>query len=101
MGRYIIEGTWQGYRSSQDRVVHRSVHDEAEKKLRAWAEQAFSIRYTDGTCLILSVRDCKPRERVAQTLSYMKLIRDCAHYGVSTVQALLDAEKTARSKKLA
>ncbi|MFM0638046.1 hypothetical protein PQQ63_15195 [Paraburkholderia metrosideri] len=95
-GRYIIEGTWAGYRSSQDRIVHRSVHTAPEKKLRAWAESNFSITYTDGTRLILSVRDCKPRERVEIRPGYMKLIHDCAHYGVDSVADLIATQKEAR-----
>ncbi|AOI92082.1 hypothetical protein [Burkholderia pseudomultivorans] len=96
--RYVIEGTWAGYRSSQDRVVHRSVHDGAEKKLRAWAERTFSIAYTDGTRLILSVRDCKPRERIDVRAGYMKLIRDCAFHDVDTVDALVEAEKALKAR---
>lgn len=94
--RYIIEGEWTGYRSSQARIVHRSVHDAAEKKLRAWAENNFSIRYTDGTHLVISVRDCKPRERVKETWGYMSLIRDCAVYGVNSVNDLVAAQKAAK-----
>lgn len=96
MSRFVIEGTWLGYRSSQDRVVHRSVHREAERRLRKWAESHHSIGYSDGTRLILSVRDCKPRERVGQMLGYMKLINDCVHYDVSTVDDLLAAQKERR-----
>ncbi|MBR8362146.1 hypothetical protein KDW55_02285 [Burkholderia sp. AU19243] len=96
--RYVIEGTWAGYRSSQDRVVHRSVHGGAEKKLREWAERTFSIAYTDGTKLILSVRDCAPRERVDVRAGYMKLIRDCAFHDVSTVEALIAAENAFKNR---
>jgi hypothetical protein len=98
MTRYIIEGVWTGYVSRQQRVVHRTVHDGAEKKLRAWAENAGSISYTDGTRLILSVRDCKPRERVEQIHGYTSLIKDCAYYDVSSVDDLIAAKNAARSK---
>ena len=84
-GRFIIEGEWSGYRSSQQRIVHRTVHKGSWKKLRAWAEQARAIRYTDGTSLWLTVRDCKPRERVQEIHGYDSLIRDCCYHNVSAV----------------
>lgn len=86
--RFIIEGTWRGYRSSQDRVVHRTVHAGAFKQLRAWAEQTHAIYYTDGTALLLSVRDARPREHVAEIHGYDKLIADCAHHNVTSVAEL-------------
>ena len=93
MSRYIIEGEWSGYRSSQQRVVHRTVHSSAFKRLRAWAEKTHAIYYTDGTALNLSVRDCKPRERVKEIKGYVSLIQDCAHYDVNSVKASCDAKK--------
>lgn len=90
--RFIIEGVWSGYTSAQSRVVHRTVHDGgANKRLRAWAAQTFAIRFTDGTSLLLSVRDCKPRERVEGIFGYKELIEACAHYGVASVIALESA----------
>lgn len=86
--RYVIEGTWQGYKSSQDRVVHRQVYQANRKKLRAWVEKTFSILFTDGTSLLLSVRDCEPYERVKQLRGYTELIENCAHFDVSSVAAL-------------
>ena len=86
--RFIIEGEWSGYRSSQQRVVHRTVHQPGFKKLRAWAEQTHAITYTDGTQLYLRVRDCKPRERVVQIHGYDSLIQDCAFHNVSKVADL-------------
>ena len=87
-GRFVIEGEWSGYRSSQQRVVHRTVHKGSWKKLREWAEQTYAIRYTDGTALCLTVRDCKPRERVQEIHGYDRLIKDCCHYNVSAVADL-------------
>ena len=86
--RFIIEGEWSGYRSGQQRVVHRTVHAGSYKKLRAWAEKTHAIYYTDGTALYLSVRDCKPRERVAQIKGYVELINNCAMYDVNSVDGL-------------
>ena len=86
--RFIIEGEWSGYRSSQQRIVHRTVHKATFTKLRAWAEKTHAIYYTDGTALYIKVRDCKPRERVQQIPGYVSLINDCAYYDVASVDAL-------------
>jgi len=86
--RFVIEGEWSGYHSGQRRVVHRTVHSGAYKRLRAWAESAYAIRYTDGTCLALNVRDCKPRERVEEIHGYDSLIQSCAHHNVTSVSDL-------------
>lgn len=94
--RFIIEGTWSGCTSAQERVVHRSVHSASRKRLRVWADETFGIRYTDGTTLYLKVRDCKPRERVKEENGYGSLIEDCAHYGVSSVDALQAARVATR-----
>lgn len=95
--RFIIEGEWSGYQSSQQRVVHRTVHVAAlSKRLRAWADKTHAIRYTDGTALFISVRDCKPRERVAENHGYTSLIADCSYYDVDSVQALIDAKARAK-----
>lgn len=88
--RFVIEGTWSGYTEAQSRVVHRQVYPGSRKRLREWAEKTSAIYYTDGTALFLSVRDCKPRERVEEKRGYTSLIEDCAHYGVSRVADLKD-----------
>lgn len=66
--RYILEGTWSGYRSSQRRVVHRQVI----RKLVSLS----CICYTDGTKLDISVRPAKKGERVKEIHGYTSLIRD-------------------------
>lgn len=86
--RFIIEGVWSGYTGSLGHVVHRTVHPASCKSLRAWAEEVQAIHYTDGTALFLSVRDCKPYERVEQIHGYDSLIRDCHFYNVTGVEAL-------------
>ena len=88
MTRFVIEGTWSGYTSSQSCVVHRTVHSISWKKLRAWATATHAIQFRDGTCLYLSVRDALPRERILELTAYKSLIMDCAHYGVSSVDDL-------------
>lgn len=95
--RFIIEGEWSGYRSSQRRAVHRTVHRPREAMLRAWATKTRGIAYTDGTWLDLSVRDCKPRERVEEIHGYDRLIRECARRDVASVRALEEAENAARA----
>lgn len=96
--RFVIEGVWSGHRASQSKVVHRQAYASAGwKKLRAWAEQARCISFTDGTSLDLSVRDCKPRERVEEVRGYTRLIEDCARHDVASVVALLAAQQAARA----
>ncbi len=96
--RFVIEGTWSGYRSGQERVAHVSVHKVSEKRLRAWAESTHAITYTDGTSLWISVRDAKPREVVKECRGYMSLIRDCAYFGVTSVAAVLEAKRMQRER---
>ena len=86
--RFVIEGEWTGYNSSQRQVAHRQVYSGARKKFRAWAEKTYSIRYSDGTALILSVRDCKPHERVVEKRGYTSLIEDCFYHDVRAVDDL-------------
>ena len=86
--RFVIEGTWSGYRSGQDCLAHRQVYPASYKKLRAWADKTYSIRFTDGTFLYLSVRDCKPREHVKERKGYTGLINDCYYHNVISVEAL-------------
>jgi hypothetical protein len=97
--RFVIEGLWRGYRSGQDRVVHRTVHTASEKRLRAWAEKTHAIYYTDGTSLELTVRDAKPRERVSVVNGYSKLIRDCMTHDVNSVAALLVEQEAMRKTR--
>lgn len=88
MKRFVIEGVWSGYTSAQSKIVHRTVHPGSRKKLRAWAEKAHCITYTDGTGLFINVRECAPSECVREIHGYTSLIEDCAHYGVTRVDAL-------------
>jgi hypothetical protein len=99
--RFVIEGEWTGYRPSQQKIVHRKVYPASHKKLRAWAEKTHAIRYTDGTSLLISVRDCKPRERVTEINGYTDLIDGCARYDVRTVDDLCDAEERAKNARAA
>lgn len=84
--RFIIEGTWSGYKSSQQKVVHRKVYLASYKKRRSWAENTFSIPFSDGTVLMINVRDCTPRERVEEILGYTKLIDDAFYASLTTLE---------------
>lgn len=56
------------------------------------------IVYTDGTSLLLSTREAKPREKVEQVLGYRELIRDAVYHGGSRV--LVSDIASARSKAI-
>jgi hypothetical protein len=71
--RFVLEGTWRGYRSSQDHVCHREVCTE---KKAEWAKRQHSIPFSDGTCLLLSARPALPREHVVLKPGYTSLIAD-------------------------
>lgn len=86
--RYVLEGTWRGYTSSQDHVVHREVIQSNRRQFVAWCQKTFCIRYTDGTTLELAIRPCKPRERVVEKNSYKSLIYDCFRHNVTAVKDL-------------
>jgi len=86
--RYIIEGTWTGYNSSQERVVHREVYKTYRKDspfLKAIREIR-SILFTDNTRLLLNVREAKPREKVQEIRGYVSLIRKAVNSGISIVR---------------
>ena len=86
-GRFIIEGMWRG------RIVHRTCHTKSFKRLRKWADGVYCLRFTDGTELIITVRDAKPRERVVAIHGYEKLIEDCFYYNVNSVAAVMTKRK--------
>lgn len=89
--RYVIEGEWSGYTSSQQRIVH--CHVTKNGQLVEWVQKTYCIRYTDGTTLNLSARLCKPRERVKENPSYLELIEECFRAGVSSVAELATTRK--------
>ena len=82
MPRYVLEGTWTGYVSRQSRVVHREVisKDRAER-----LKDLHKIVYTDGTALLISIREAKYRERVDEDFSYRELVRDAEKHGGAVV----------------
>jgi hypothetical protein len=72
--RFIVEAEWTGYQSSQQRIVHRTV----ETHFRAGFEALEYHQFSDGTGLRISVRDCKPRERVKEIRGYKVLLDELA-----------------------
>ena len=81
--RYILTGEWSGYRSGQRRVCHRTIVKDVESY-----KNLNSIRFSDGTSLDLTIRKCKPRERVQEIHGYDSLIMKCICAGVDSVDAL-------------
>lgn len=84
---FMVEGTWTGYRSSQQRNVHRHyiTSQEDANKLSS----AYSIRYTDGTSLILTVKKVKNKaELTPKNENYLKLINLCLKYDKWAVEDL-------------
>lgn len=76
--RYVLEGTWTGYVSRQSRVVHREV---VTAKRAAVLRKIHKIIYTDGTALLIEVREAEYREQVKEVLGYRDLIRDAERAG--------------------
>lgn len=81
--RFVVEGTWSGYRISQRKVVHRAV-------LRPWqakrVENLHTIEFTDHTYLYVAVRPALPREKVTSILGYSELIDEAGATGKGFVR---------------
>jgi hypothetical protein len=70
--RYVLEGEWTGYSSGQRRVVHRQVvYERRARRLK----NLHAIVYTDGTSLILTLREAGLRERVEEIHSHDELVQ--------------------------
>lgn len=83
MTRYVLEGEWTGYTSAQRQIVHREVISDKRRADRL--SKLHCIVYTDGTSLLLRLREAKPRENVEVKNSYGSLIRAAEHHGGSRV----------------
>ncbi|WP_029581986.1 hypothetical protein [Bradyrhizobium sp. URHD0069] len=91
MTRFILEGEWSGYTSSQQRVVHREIiNNKRAERLR----QLHKIVYTDGTSLMIRVREAEYREKIKLINSYGELIRDAEKHGGSVVRVADLCEET-------
>lgn len=77
--RYVLEGEWTGYVSSQQRVVHREV---VTKRRADNLKKLHKIVYTDGTSLLVRVREAEYREKVREVHSYDALIRKAEKSGL-------------------
>ncbi len=82
--RYVLEGEWTGYTNSQRRVVHREVI-RSEKRASALKKLRI-IDYTDGTLLIVRLRQLEPQEKVQPINGYTSLIRKAEATGFSRVR---------------
>jgi hypothetical protein len=93
MARFVLEGEWSGYVSSQQRVVHR----ETITARRAKTFVLSAIQYTDGTTLRITVRPAQPREKIEERRSYSALIREAEATGKPFVRVadLSDDEEAA------
>lgn len=74
--RYVLEGTWSGYRSSQSRVCHREV---IPARLVERYSRVKTIQFDDLTTLELTIRPAAPRERVEVNKQYSDLIYKAAY----------------------
>jgi len=100
--RWVLEGVWSGYRSSQTRIVH--CETTRSKKTAGWFKTIHTIGYTDGTTLNLTVREAKPREKIKENPGYRSLIRDCLWEGLKgycTVDQMIAAKKARQAKEKA
>lgn len=83
MTRFILEGTWTGYTSSQSRVCHREILTEKRAdSLRG----LHRIVFTDNTSLLISIREAQPREKIVVNNQYGSLIREAEQHGGSAVR---------------
>lgn len=91
--RYLLEGVWTGYTSSQRRVVHREIIRDGWRARRLRSLR--SIVFTDGTSLLLSLREMRRGEKANEIHAYQTLIRqaECRNGPVVLVADLCAAAK--------
>lgn len=87
---FMIEGEWSGYSSSQQRICHRTYH--GKKFAELVKAIGYAIRFTDGTLLILNVKEV-PRRKNDEIHGYDELISKCAYRGVNSVAALYEKKE--------
>jgi hypothetical protein len=81
--RFVLEGTWTGYTSNQMRVCHREVVRDRKRIERLKA--LHKIVYTDGTALLIHIREAVYREKIREIFSYRDLIRQAETKGGNVV----------------
>ena len=82
MARFVLEGEWTGYSSSQQSVKHREVIDQ---KRADRLKNLHAIVYTDGTSLLISLRPALRNEKIRELNQYGALIRQAEATGKSRV----------------
>ena len=89
--RWICEGTWSGYSSSQQHVCHRKV---ITKKWKMEALKSINtVEYTDGTRLYVTVRTCLPREKVKEIDGYSSMLQEFINAGMKGYVKVADLNK--------
>lgn len=84
--RFVVECVWSGYHSGQSRPCHRTVETYGRDKY----EKLHSIRFTDGTYMDVSVRDCAPREKVTEIHGYDRLFDKILAAGLEGSPSVMD-----------
>ena len=89
--RWVCEGIWSGYQSSQQRVCHRKV---ITKKWKMEALKSINtVEYTDGTRLYVTVRTCLPREKVKEIDGYSSMLQEFINAGMKGYVKVADLNK--------
>lgn len=76
--RFVVECTWSGYHARQARVCHRVV-----TRHPAQFHEIDGVEFTDGTHMTVQVRECTPRERVAEIHGYDRLFNKIWSQGLT------------------
>ena len=66
--RYILEAIWSGYHSGQSKPCHRTV-----TRRPGLYKDIKSVIFADNTHMTVSLRECKPREKVHEIHGYNQL----------------------------
>ncbi len=85
--KFMIEGEWTGYRSSQQRIVHRH-YTTSKAEAEGVKAIGYGITFDDGTSLLLTVKEVSGRGLPKEIHGYNSLIYDCRTKGVSSVSEL-------------
>ena len=82
--RHVLEMTWSGYTSSQSHCVHREIVN--PKRFAGLTR----IVFTDGTCNVVSIRECRPREKIVPIRGYGSLLDQIARLKLTGVVRIAD-----------
>ena len=77
---YVIEATWNGYRSGQERVVHREL---IHPRYFQAANGIGAISFSDNSCMEISVRPKKFREKIVKVNGYPEAIWGAINKGLT------------------